>query len=309
MKRILIYGILTLGVFHTVMAQQDAQYTQYMYNTIVVNPAYAGSRGVLSLAGLYRTQWIGLEGAPNTFTLNLNAPVSRRIGLGLSLVNDEIGEGTNQETYVDGSFSYSVPTSENGKLSFGLKAGGHFLNIDFSKLANYGVESNLANIDRKFSPNFGAGIYYHTQKFYAGLSVPNFLETQHFDETGEGNSFLAEERINWYLITGYVFDLNPDLRFKPALLFKAVSGAPLQADVSANFLLNQKFTLGAAYRWDAAISGLMGFQISDQFMLGLAYDKETTALGNTSFNNGSFEIFLRYELRAKYKSIITPRFF
>lgn len=309
MKKYIALFILILLTTEVAKAQQDPQYTQYMYNTIVVNPAYAGSRGVLSMAGLYRTQWVGLEGAPNTFTLNLNTPVSERVGLGLSVINDEIGEGTSQETYIDASFSYTIPTSDTGKLSFGVKAGGHFLNVDFSKLANFGAESNLPNIDRKFSPNFGAGIYYHTQKFYAGLSVPNFLETEHFDESGQSSSFLAEERINWYLISGYVFDLNSNLKFKPAVLFKAVSGAPLQADLSANFLLNDKFTLGAAYRWDAAVSALFGFQLSDQLMLGLAYDRETTRLGNASFNDGSFEIMLRYELRTKYKKVITPRFF
>ncbi len=309
MKKYIALFILIILSTEVAKAQQDPQYTQYMYNTIVVNPAYAGSRGVLSMAALYRTQWVGLDGAPNTFTLNLNTPVSERVGVGLSIINDEIGEGTNQETYIDASFSYTVPTSETGKLSFGVKAGGHFLNVDFSKLANFGAEPNLPNIDRKFSPNFGAGIYYHTDTFYAGLSVPNFLQTEHFDESGLSSSFLAQERINWYLITGYVFDLNPSLKFKPALLVKAVKGAPLQADLSANFMLNNKFTLGAAYRWDAAVSALFGFQLTDQLMLGLAYDRETTRLGNASFNDGSFEVLLRYELLTKYKKVITPRFF
>ena len=228
-----------------------------------------------NIGALHRSQWVGLDGAPVTQTLNFHTPVSNRVGLGLSIVNDEIGNGTNQDTYFDAAFSYSIPTSETGKLSFGLKAGGHFLNVDFTKLRNYGAESNLPNIDHKFSPNFGAGVYYHTQQFYAGLSVPNFLQTEHFDNSGNNSSsFLAEERMNFYFITGYVFDLNPNLKFKPAALVKAVKGAPLQLDASANFLINDKFSLGAAYRWDAAVSLLAGFQISDQFMLGLAYDRE-----------------------------------
>jgi len=291
------------------MAQQDAQYTQYMYNTLAVNPAYAGSRGVLSINALHRSQWVGLDGAPTTQTVNFNTPVSERVGVGLSIVNDRIGNGTNQDTYFDAVVSYTIPTSQTGKLSFGLKAGGHSLNIDFNQLQNYNNEANsigLSNIDQKFSPNFGAGIYYHTDSFYAGLSVPNFLTTEHFDNS---TATLAQERMNFYLITGYVFNLNPDLKFKPAALVKAVSGAPLQVDLSANFMLNNKFTLGAAYRWDAAFSGLFGFQITDQFMLGLAYDKETTELGNTTFNDGSFEVLLRYEFRAKVKNVIAPRFF
>lgn len=311
MKNLTLTVLLLMVSIGGLMAQQDAQYTQYMYNTISVNPAYAGSRGVLSITGLHRSQWVGLDGAPTTQTLNVHSPVSRRVGLGLSIVNDEIGNGTNQDTYFDATFSYTVPTSDTGKLSFGLKAGGHLLNIDFNQLQNYSNEAGtlgLSNIDKKFSPNFGAGVYYHTNQFYLGLSVPNFLETQHFDTSGTSSS-LAQERLNIYLITGYVFDLNPNLKFKPAGLLKAVSGAPLQIDLSANFMLQEKFTLGVAYRWDAALSALVGFQISDQLMLGLAYDKEVTELGNTAFNAGSFEAMLRYEFKSKYKNIIAPRFF
>lgn len=298
------------AVLVAVYGQQDAQYTQYMYNTLAVNPAYAGSRGVFSIAALHRSQWVGLDGAPKTQTLNFHTPVSEKVGLGLSVVNDEIGNGTNQDTYVDAAFSYTVNLSREGKLSFGLKAGGHLLNIDFSKLRNYGAESNLPNIDNKFSPNIGAGVYYHTDRFYAGLSVPNFLQTEHFDGSDtDSSSFLAEERMNIYLITGYVFDIDNRWKFKPAGLVKMVKGAPLQVDLSANFLYKDKLSLGAAYRWDAAFSALFGFQLSDQLMLGLAYDREVTDLGASRFNDGSFEIFLRYEFLTRYKRVITPRFF
>lgn len=309
MKKFIITLVFLSVSIWSLKAQQDAQYTQYMYNTIAVNPAYAGSRGVLSINALHRSQWVGLDGAPTTQTLNFHSPTRGRLGVGLSIVNDRIGNGTNQDTYFDGVVSYTIPTSATGKLSFGLKAGGHLLNIDFSQLQNYNNEASavgLANIDKKFAPNFGAGIYYHTDHFYAGLSVPNFLQTEHFDTSSVS---LAQERMNFYFITGYVFDFNPNLKFKPAALVKAVTGAPLQIDFSANFMINDKFTLGAAYRWDAALSALVGFQITDQFMLGLAYDREITELGNTSFNDGSFEILLRYELRAKYKNVIAPRFF
>lgn len=310
MNKYIILVLVVFAGFQSLTAQQDAQYTQYMYNTISVNPAYAGSRGVLSIAALHRSQWVGLDGAPTTQTVNIHSPVSNRVGLGLSIVNDEIGNGTNQDTYIDGAFSYTIPVSEEAKLSFGLKAGGHFLNVDFTKLRNYGAESNLPNIDNKFSPNFGAGVYYHTNHFYSGLSVPNFLETEHFDSSdGDSNSFLAAERLNIYFITGYVFDLNPNLKLKPAALVKAVKGAPLQVDASATFLINEKFSLGGAYRWDAAVSILAGFQLSDQLMLGLAYDREVTDLGATQFNDGSFEVFLRYEFFTRYKKVITPRFF
>jgi len=312
MKKYFYLLVVSTIAIHMTNAQQDAQYTQYMYNTLSVNPAYAGSRGVLSITALYRSQWIGLDGAPTTQTLNFHSPVGKRVGVGLSVVNDEIGNGTRQETFFDGSVSYTIPLSQSRKLSFGLKAGGHLLNIDFSKLAGFTNEqgsNGLVNIDKKFSPNFGAGVYYHTDNFYLGFSIPNFLETEHFDSSNNASSFLARERISYYLITGYIFDFNSNLKFKPTVLFKTVAGAPLQVDLSANFLIKTKFLLGAAYRLDAAFSALAGFQISDKFLLGIAYDREITELGNTSFNDGSFEVFLRYELFNNANRAVTPRFF
>ena len=295
-------------------AQQDAQYTQYMFNTLSVNPAYAGSRGQLSFAGLYRSQWVGLEGAPETFTVNLHSPIrNSRLGYGISIVNDNIGDGVVQETYLDAVLSYTIDVSRDAKLSFGLKAGGNMLSLDFNGLRNFDQEVvSQENIDNQFSPNFGLGVYYHTDTFYAGFSAPNILETEFFDNSGgDSNSvnFLATERINFYFITGYVFDLNGNLKFKPALLTKAVGGAPLQVDISANFLFAERFSFGAAYRWDAAVSALAGFQITDQIMLGLAYDRETTELGGTQFNDGSFEVFLRLELLKAFQRTVSPRFF
>ncbi len=300
--------------FQEVYGQQDAQYTQYMFNTMSVNPAYAGSRGQLSVAALYRSQWIGLDGSPTSQTLNLHAPIrNSKLGYGISVVNDEIGNGTVQETYLDGVISYTLETSEIGKLSFGLKVGGNLLNLDFNKLRNFDDETVSGdNIENKFSPNFGLGLYYHTNNFYVGLSVPNFLQTEHFDNSaGDSNSinFLAQESISYYAIAGYVFDLTDEFKFKPAVLTKLVGGAPIQVDISANFMYHDKFTFGAAYRWDAAVSVLAGFQISDQFMVGLAYDNEITALGSTRFNDGSFEIFLRYELVKSFQKVVSPRFF
>jgi type IX secretion system PorP/SprF family membrane protein len=307
---ILFLCLLSIGAF----GQQDAQYTQYMFNTMSVNPAYAGSRGQLTIAALYRAQWVGLDGAPETQTLNLHSPIREsRVGYGISVINDNIGDGTVQETNFDAVVSYTLNVSQNAKLSFGLKAGGHLLSLDFNKLNNFDNEPIAGdNIENRFSPNFGLGFYYHTDRFYAGLSTPNLLETDHFDNAQrDANSvqFLSTERINYYFITGYVFELNPFLKFKPALLTKMVGGAPLQVDVSTSFLINEKFSLGAAYRWDAAVSALAGFQISDQFMLGLAYDRETTELGGTQFNDGSFEVFLRFELIRSYRRTVSPRFF
>lgn len=312
-KKHFLIPFLFIGlVFQSIVAQQDAQYTQYMYNTLSVNPAYAGSRGQLTFAGLYRSQWVGLDGAPETFTINLHSPIrNSRLGYGISIVNDNIGDGVVQETYLDAVLSYTLEFAGDSKLSFGLKAGGNMLNLDFNGLRNFDQEVvQQDNIDNKFSPNFGLGLYYHTNRFYAGFSAPNVLETEYFDNgDSDAVNFLAAERINLYFITGYVFDLNADLKFKPALLTKAVGGAPLQVDLSATFLFADKFSFGAAYRLDAAVSALAGFQITDQIMLGLAYDRETTELGGTQFNDGSFEVFLRLELLKAFQKTVSPRFF
>ncbi|WP_228852230.1 PorP/SprF family type IX secretion system membrane protein [Aegicerativicinus sediminis] len=290
-------------------AQQDAQYTQYMYNTIVVNPAYAGSRETMNINGLYRAQWIGLEGAPRTMTLAGHTPLSNEnIGIGVSLMRDEIWIQT--QTHFNVDFSYTIKTDSLGKLAFGLKAGGNFLNIDYSKTnpENPSEADFMQNVDNRFYPNIGFGLYYYTEKFYIGYSAPSLLRTRYYaNETG-AESYVSQERINHYLISGYVFDINPSLKFKPAVLLKAVSGAPLQIDTSANFLFNEKLTVGVAYRWSAAMSGLVGFQLTDKLMIGYAYDWETSRLNN--YNSGSHELFLRFEFDLINDDVfISPRFF
>lgn len=295
----LVFGLFSYG-------QQDAQYTQYMYNTVSVNPGYAGSRGHISMAALHRSQWMGLEGAPVTQTFNVHSPIGYRgVGLGLSVVNDEIGPTS--ETNFDVDFSYTIWTSREGRVSFGLKASANLLDIRFSELNQFTTDPTLQqDIDNRLTPNIGAGVYYHTNKYYVGLSVPRFLETSHFQESTLST---AKEQMNFYLIAGYVWDLNPFLKFKPTVLTKVVQGAPLQMDVSANFMLNEKFILGAAYRWDAAFSGMAGFNISNNFLIGIAYDKETTDLGSAAFNDGSFEVIFRYDFISTKSNLKSPRFF
>jgi len=307
MKSKLVKILLLMLVSGTSLyAQQDAQYTQYMYNTVSVNPGYAGSRGHLSIGALHRSQWVGLDGAPTTQTFNIHSPVGYRgVGLGLSVVNDKIGPTS--ETNFDIDFSYTVYTSTEGRLSFGLKAGANLLDVRFSELNQFTTDPSLAtDIDNRFTPNFGAGVYYHTNKFYAGVSVPRFLQTSHFDESSLST---AREQMNFYFISGYVWDLNTFLKFKPTILAKVVQGAPLQVDLSANFMLSDKFILGAAYRWDAAASGMLGFNISEGFLIGLAYDREVTELGSAAFNDGSFEVILRYDFISTKGQLKSPRFF
>lgn len=292
-------------------AQQDSQYTQYMYNTININPAYAGSREAMSIFVLHRAQWVGLDGAPVTNTVSLHTPMnSSNVGLGFSIVNDKIGPS--DESTISADFSYTIPTSETVKLSFGLKASASLLNIDFiNKLSKYDLNDYQfeTNIDNKFSPNIGAGVYLHSENSYIGLSVPNFLETKHFDRYASrgANSHVAAEKMHYYLIAGHVFDLSSEVKFKPSVLTKLVQGAPLQLDLSGNFLINEKVMAGVAYRWSAALSAMVGFQVNDSWFIGYSYDLETTRLEN--YNSGSHEIFLRYELFNRYDKMVSPRFF
>jgi len=300
--RILSFVLMFTGVVS--YAQQDAQFTQYMYNTININPAYAGSRGAMSIFGLHRTQWVGLDGAPTTNAFSLNTPINNsNLGLGVSFLNDKIGPVNENNISID--LSYTVKTSETFKLSFGLKANANLFNLDRNKLNPVDPsDDHLQDINNKFSPNFGAGVYWHSDKFYAGLSVPNFIQSTSYSDNDYS---VNQEKMNFYFITGYVFDLNPNLKFKPALLTKMVAGAPLQVDLSGNFLIADKFVLGAAYRWSAALSAMAGFQVTDGLYIGYAYDRETTELEN--YNSGSHEIFLRFELFKNFDRITTPRFF
>lgn len=284
-------------------AQQDAQFTQYMYNTININPAYAGSRGALSIFALHRTQWVGLDGAPVTNAVSINTPLNdSNLGLGVSVINDKIGP--THENTISADLSYTIPTSETFKLSFGIKATANIFDLDVSRLNPEEDDPSLHDFSNKFTPNIGAGIYLHSDKAYVGFSVPNFIQTNRYDDNEVA---IFKEKINYYLIAGYVFDLNNYIKFKPAVLTKMVEGAPLQVDVSGNFMFNDKFVVGVAYRWSAALSAMVGFQVSDGMYIGYGYDWETTNLNH--YNSGSHEIFLRYELFKKENKITTPRFF
>jgi len=305
-KKAVLLVLLVLGPATLCFGQQDSEYTQYMYNTVAVNPAYAGNRGLLSFNSLYRAQWAGLDGAPKSLTFSINSPVGEQgVGLGLSVIHDEIGPSTESNVAVD--FSYTIPLTLRTKLSFGLKGGMHLLNIDFGKLdiKNPGESTFSQNIENRFSPNVGLGIFIHfDDAWYIGLSTPNILSTNHYDDS---ITSVATEKPHFYLIAGYVVAINQGLKFKPAILTKAVSGAPLAFDASANFLFNNKFTLGLSYRLDAAISALVGFQINDRLMLGYAYDHNTTPLGN--YSSGSHDFFIRFEFTKRAINSINPRFF
>ncbi|WP_333809791.1 PorP/SprF family type IX secretion system membrane protein [Flavobacterium sp.] len=284
-------------------SQQDSQYTQYMYNTTLVNPAYAGSRETLTAFLLYRNQWVGLDGAPVTNNFSASSPLGdSNFGVGLNFVNDKIGPVTENEISVD--LAYFIQISENYKLSVGLKGTANLFNLDVNKLRIYDpLDPQFQNVDTEFSPNVGAGMYLFSDKTYFGLSVPTFFESYRYNDN---NVQITKEKMHFYFIAGHVFTLSENIDFKPALLTKAVEGAPLQTDITANFLFFDKLTLGAAYRWDASISALAGFQISDSWFIGYGYDMETSKLSN--YNSGSHEIFLRYEFFNRSR-VSAPRFF
>lgn len=301
MKTIIRFFVLITGFVS--FAQQDAQYTQYMYNTITVNPAYAGSRGVLSLFGLHRTQWVGIDGAPVTNAFSMHTPIEKsRVGIGATFLNDKIGPTI--ENSISADVSYTIPTSETYKLSFGVKGTGSFMNLDVSQLNPTDQNDPQFQNYSKFYPNIGAGVYLHSNKTYLGLSIPKFIDTKRFNNN---DLKIFTQSITYYLIAGHIYQLNPEIKFKPALLTKIERGTPLQVDASATFMFNDKFVMGASYRWDASVSVMAGFQVSDGLYIGYAYDLETTKL--RKYNSGSHEVFLRFELFDNKNKVTSPRLF
>lgn len=306
MKKIVTLVMVLISILS--YAQQDTQFTNYMYNTLSFNPAYAGSRGTTSIDLSQRSQWVGLEGSPTTNALSYHSPIgSSNLGIGVSFLNDAIGPV--EENLVSIDMSYTIQTSYDYKLAFGLRASAHMLNVDFTKLNIFNPGDVLAqnNINNRISPNIGFGMFWYSDKSYLGFSIPNLLETKHINKgLNSSVSSISKERLHYHFTAGYIFDLSQDVLFKPAVLTKIVSGSPLQVDVSANFQLYDKFTLGASYRLDAAVSFLGGFQLSRNWLLGYAYDFDTNNL--STYNSGSHEVFLRYEI-FRTNRVKSPRFF
>lgn len=323
-KYILLSFSLWLGIISTVSAQKEPQYTQYMYNIGSFNPAYVGSVETPEIIGLYRAQWIDIPGAPRTIRIGANIPFTdEKSGLGLNIVNDELGPST--QTYVDLAYSYQFNVSENTKLSFGMDVGGSFLNVDFSKgtFENLGEPILGRELIKKFYPTIGAGLFlYNTDVWYLGTSVPNFLTEGIYDDDV---ATVIDDKMQFNFIGGYVFNFSENLKFKPAFLINYINGAPLNTNVSANFLISDKFTLGASYRLDNAVSGLAGFQIGGGTFIGYSYDYNTNSLGE--FSGGSHEVILKFylgrggggngkengsknkKIKGKPKQIDSPRFF
>jgi len=287
------------------IAQQLPQFTQYMYNTISINPAYAGSREALSIVGLHRSQWVGFQGGPITQTLSIHTPLRNdRIGLGLSFIEDDLGP--ENFTYLYADFSYAIPTGDTGKLAFGLKGGFTQYSLDADFRESESFDPSVFGIEDRWTPNIGAGIYWSTNRIYAGLSVPRILNTDKNTDDG----FEALDRLSYYFTAGGVIDISNTLKFKPAALIKATNGAPISYDLTANFLFNEKFWLGGSYRINnltAAIGGIADFQVSRQLRVGYAYEKPISDIA--SYTSGTHEILLIYEFKFLNSKLKSPRYF
>ena len=318
MKRIIIIVLLVLTGITSSFAQQLPQFTQYMYNTISINPAYAGSREALSIVALNRNQWAGFDGGPQTMTLSAHTPLNNeKVGVGLSFVKDKLGYQEFTSIYAD--FSYTIQGTEKMEISFGLKAGATNYKLDDDLFSIQG--SSVGNLleyqsiidDPYFNEklntwnmNIGAGILFHTNKWYVGLSTPRIIN--HDNSTSD--IYESLDRVHYYFTGGYVFDLSKSIKFKPAYMVKYVKGAALSTDVTANFLYNEKFWLGASYRINdvqRAFGMIADFQVSRQFRVGYAYEIPTGEI--RAYTNGSHEILLMYEFKFLKNNQKSPRYF
>lgn len=287
------------------IAQQLPQFTQYMYNTISINPAYAGSREALSIVGLHRSQWVGFKGGPITQTLSIHTPLRKnRIGLGLSFIEDDLGPQNFSYLYAD--FSYTIPISTDSKLAFGLKGGFTGFTFDTDFRLDNDTDTFIYGVEDRWSPNMGAGIYWHSSKWYLGLSAPRIFNSDY----NRAKEYEALERISYYFTGGYVFNFTDKLKFKPAFLIKATNGAPISYDLTANFLFNEKFWLGGSYRINektAAIGGIIDFQVSRQLRVGYAYEKPISDIAR--YTSGTHEVLLMYEFKFISSKLKSPRYF
>jgi type IX secretion system PorP/SprF family membrane protein len=290
-----------------VSAQQQPVYSQYMFNMLNINPAYAGSRGVLSMVSLYRGQWLGMPGAPKTTSVSLDMPINeKRIGVGVQLYDDRLG--VERSTGLNASYAFRIQTSESGVLSLGLQAG--ILNYH----ANYAEVSTFQSSDPSFYQNIngilptaGAGVYYNTDNFYIGASVPALLKTKLTSGNTADISSITGKELHIFIASGFVSEINEDLSLKPSVLIKGTSGAPIQIDLNANLWIKDMLSVGASYRTGDSYVGMIEWQINRQLRFGYAYDKTFSNLG--LYNNGTHEIMLRLEFGQSESKSVSPRYF
>ncbi|HLP56367.1 MAG TPA: type IX secretion system membrane protein PorP/SprF [Fluviicola sp.] len=307
----IVLTVLCIGSGSTLQAQQNPMFTHYMYNTLSVNPAYAGSREALSITAIHRSQWVGFSGAPMTQTLTLHSPIfNKHIGLGLTAMNDKIGPVNT--TGVSGAFAYIMQLTERSKLALGVSGGVNILQADLTSVALDDPDdpTYLNNTRNRTTPNFGVGAYYSRDRFYAGISVPNLVESDLSSvENVDGVALVGKATRHYFFIAGAMFRLTDNLGFLPTTLVKATAGAPLQVDVTASFVIHRKLSLGAMYRTGDAFGALIGFDISEQFRISYSFDW-SYGVRTAQYNSGSHEIMLRYEfIYPGKKQIRSPRYF
>lgn len=289
------------------LAQQDAMFTHYMDNTMAINPAYAGSRDALTITGLHRSQWVGFDGAPTTQTLTLHSPIfTQNTGLGLSVLNDKIGPLNNTSFYVD--FSYRIKF-EKSYLAFGLKSGISLMKIGLETLDVQDPSDPVFSSDFKSAimPNFGGGIYYYTDRYYLGVSVPKILQNNLFSNTVEQD--LVDAVRHYFFIAGAYFNLSEDIKFKPTTFIKVAPAAPIEMDITGSFILKDKLMAGLMYRTGDAFGVLLGINLTPELTLGYSFD--WSLINKTgAYNMGSHEIMLRYDFFIlENKKIRSPRYF
>lgn len=304
MKRLYISIVVLALLGLKANAQQDVMFTQYMFNAMALNPAYAGSHDALNVTALGRKQWVNIDGAPLSMTLSAHTPINPHpMGVGLQVINDRIG--IVKETIVYGSYAYWIKTSAKGRLSFGLQAGANFFKADYNELKlKHSNDQVFTGAPSTTKPNFGAGIYYYTDRFYLGLASPRLVE--HSIQNGNDKESFKQRR-HQFLSAGYVFDLNPNWKFKPNLLIKHVEGSPVEFDINANFLLAEKLWLGASWRSFDSFDFLTQFLVTEQLSIGYSYDLTLTKLA--SFNKGSHELMVSYLFKYNGDKILTTRYF
>ncbi|NER14048.1 type IX secretion system membrane protein PorP/SprF [Leptobacterium flavescens] len=305
MKKNLVYIILFWCAF-TAYSQQLPQFTQYMYNTISINPAYAGSRNALSIVGIHRNQWTGFDGAPETSTLSIHSPLRNdKIGLGVSFINDALG--FENFTFLYGDFSYTIQTGVKTKLAFGLKGGFTRYSLDDELFLDPDVANDpfFQQPVNRWNPNFGLGLYFHSDEWYIGASSPRIINYDN-NET-EGDAFRALDRNSYYFLGGYVFPLSYSVKFRPSVLVKYTKGAPASVDMTATFLFHEKLWLGASYRFGDSVGAIADFQISPQLRLGYAYEYSVSDI--RPFNSGTHEFLLIYEFKFSSSKLKSPRYF
>ena len=302
MKKLLLFFFTLpgLGVF----AQQDALFSQYLFNMLVINPGYSGSRNVLSTTACYRYQWVDVPGAPRTLTVSAHTPLrNKNFALGLYAFNDELGPLS--DWGITGNFAYRIFFNDNNTLAFGIDAGIHRMTVDWSEANPYHPDDPaIHNLESgRVKPDANFGIYYFTDRYFIGASSKHLFEsTMTVEDVGGNYSFKALAR-HFYLTAGVAFPIGNFLVIKPSALLKYTLNAPINLDVSTSFLISKLFWLGASYRTkDNAVVFFTEINLSNGFRLGYSYDMSISKF--SGYNKGSHEIMLNYEFDIYNRRVI-----